>query len=44
MQIKSAKDLVVYKKGYELAMRVFEASKTFPSEEKPACRIDFDLL
>jgi len=34
MQIKSAKELMVYKKGYELAMRVFELSKRFPSEEK----------
>ena len=34
MQIKSAKELTVYRKGYELAMRVFQASKEFPSEEK----------
>jgi four helix bundle protein len=34
MQIKSAKDLDVYKKAYELAMLIFKASKTFPSEEK----------
>jgi hypothetical protein len=33
MQINSAKDLTVYKKGYELAMRVFELSKHFPPEE-----------
>jgi hypothetical protein len=34
MQIKSAKDLAVYQKGYELAMKVFRVSKTFPAEEK----------
>ena len=34
MQIKSAKDLEVYKKGYLLAMEVFKLSKNFPSEEK----------
>ena len=27
MQIKSAKDLIVYKKAYELAMEIFQASK-----------------
>jgi four helix bundle protein len=34
MQIKSAKELEVYKKGYELAMGVFKLSKDFPAEEK----------
>jgi len=34
MQINSAKDLTVYAKAYELAMRVFELSKTFPPEER----------
>ena len=34
MQINSAKDLTVYGKGYELAMRVFELSRKFPGEEK----------
>jgi four helix bundle protein len=34
MQINSAKDLKVYKAAYELAMRVFEISKKFPTEEK----------
>ncbi len=34
MQINSAKDLKVYQKGYELAMRVFHLSKSFPTEEK----------
>ena len=36
MQIKSAKELTVYKKGYELAMRIFVLSKSFPVEEKYA--------
>jgi four helix bundle protein len=34
MQIKSAKDLTVYKKAYELAMQIFNASKNFPKEEQ----------
>jgi len=34
MQIRSAKELMVYKKGYELAMRVFKLSRTFPVEER----------
>jgi four helix bundle protein len=34
MQINSAKDLKVYKAAYELAMKVFERSKTFPPEER----------
>ena len=34
MQIKSAKDLIVYQKAYTLAMEIFEASKNFPAEEK----------
>jgi hypothetical protein len=29
MPINSAKDLDVYKRAYELAMRIFELSKTF---------------
>lgn len=33
MQIGSAKDLTVYKVGYELAMEIFELSKRFPPEE-----------
>ena len=36
MQIKSAKELNVYKVAYELAMEIFHATKTFPSEEKYA--------
>lgn len=34
MQINSAKELVAYKKGYELAMRAFKLSKSFPAEER----------
>jgi four helix bundle protein len=34
VQINSAKDLVVYTKAYELAMRIFELSKNFPAEER----------
>jgi len=34
MRIDSAKELKVYKAGYELAMRVFELSKDFPTEER----------
>jgi hypothetical protein len=34
MQIKSAKDLRVYKKAYALAMAVFHVSKNWPVEEK----------
>lgn len=34
MQISSAKDLDVYKKAYELAMKIFELSRKFPAEEK----------
>lgn len=34
MQINTAKDLIVYKKAYELAMRVFKLSKNFPAEER----------
>jgi four helix bundle protein len=33
MQIKSAKDLIVYKKAYELAMQILHASKHFPKDE-----------
>ena len=34
MQIKSAKDLKVYKKAYALAMEIYQHSKSWPSEEK----------
>lgn len=36
MQINSAKELTVYQKAYEVAMRIFEISKTFPKEESYA--------
>jgi four helix bundle protein len=36
MQIKSAKELDVYKKAYQLAMEIFELSRTFPPEERYA--------
>jgi four helix bundle protein len=34
VQINSAKDLAVYTKAYELAMKVFDVSKRFPPEER----------
>ena len=34
MRINSAKELKVYQKGYDLAMRVFRLSKTFPADHK----------
>ena len=36
MQIDSAKDLIVYKKAFQLAMWIFEVSKRFPPEERYA--------
>ena len=36
MSVRSAKELIVYRKAYELAMRVFEVSKQFPAEERYA--------
>src|SRR5205823_6455424 len=36
MQIKSAKDLTVYKLAYALAMKIFEITKQFPDKEKYA--------
>lgn len=36
MRINSAKELTIYQKSYELAMRVFEVSKNFPAEERYA--------
>jgi len=36
MQINSAKDLIVYKRAYELAMKIFLVTKTFPPEERYA--------
>jgi len=35
-RINSAKDLRVYQAAYDLAMRVFEISKSFPPEERYA--------
>ncbi len=34
MAVRSAKELVVYCKAYRLAMRIFEVSKRFPTEER----------
>ena len=36
MQIESAKDLTVYKLGHEVAMEIFELTRTFPPEERYA--------
>lgn len=36
MELKSAEDLTVYKKAYELAMRIFAVTKRFPPEERYA--------
>jgi four helix bundle protein len=36
MQISSAKDLTVYRRAYELSMRVFDLTKRFPPEERYA--------
>ncbi len=33
-RINSFKELIVYHKGYRLAMEIFEISKSFPKEEK----------
>jgi four helix bundle protein len=33
-ELKSAKDLRVYQKAYALAMKIFNASRSWPSEEK----------
>lgn len=35
-QLNSAKDLLVYKAAFDLAMQIFELSKGFPVEEKYA--------
>src|SRR5207237_8715970 len=34
IEIRSAKDLIVYQKAYALAMDIFKVSKRFPAEEK----------
>jgi four helix bundle protein len=36
MKIRSAKELIVYKKAFDLGMRIFEITKTFPPEERYA--------
>jgi len=36
MAVRSVKELTVYIKAYELAMRVFQASKRFPRDEQYA--------
>jgi four helix bundle protein len=36
MKINSAKELDVYRKAFELAMRIFDVSRHFPTEEKYA--------
>src|SRR5947199_6845125 len=36
MSVRSAKELVVYVKAYEMGMRIFEVSKRFPTEERYA--------
>ena len=36
MKIASAKDLIVYKRAYELSMLIFEMTKRFPAEERYA--------
>jgi len=34
MKINSAKELMVYKEAYALAMEIYEISKGWPSEER----------
>ena len=34
MRINSAKELTVYQKAYDLAMRIFAVSQSFPDEER----------
>jgi len=34
VEIKSAKDLIVYAKAYQLSMSIFEITKAFPSDER----------
>jgi four helix bundle protein len=36
MQIRSAKELIVYQKAYQLAMAIFSLSRKFPPEERYA--------
>jgi hypothetical protein len=39
-QIKSAKDLRVYKRAYALSMEIFELSRAWPAEERYSLRRD----
>jgi four helix bundle protein len=34
MQIRTAKELIVYQKAFELAMQIFHISQRFPAEER----------
>jgi four helix bundle protein len=34
MAVQNVKELIVYQKAYQLAMRIFEVSKRFPPEER----------
>lgn len=34
MAVRSVKELIVYEKAFDLAMRIYEISKTFPAEER----------
>ena len=36
VKIRSAKELTVYRKAYDLAMRIFRATRSFPPEERYA--------
>ncbi len=36
MKLNSAKDPAIYQKAYDLAMKIFDASKIFPPEERYA--------
>ena len=36
MPVKHAKELVVYQRAYDFAMRIFELTKQFPQEERYA--------
>ncbi len=44
MQINSAKELTVYKIAYQLAMDIFELTKTFPPEEIRADSADSPII
>lgn len=36
MEIKSAKELIVYQKAYSLALKVFDITRKFPADERYA--------